>query len=110
MGQGDHGREARVSPNGHGAGKAGDAEGGTKQPAKVTPYGHPRKSQTISWDPAAGGSGATVRKRAAGHFFPLTSSRHSQAHGRGSFPGHRLTPRIIASLKDWSPASFCRSK
>ena len=24
-----------------------------KQPAEVTPYGHPRKSQTISWDPAA---------------------------------------------------------
>src|SRR5437879_3342554 len=83
MGQGDHGREARVSPNGHGAGKAGDAEGGTKQPAKVTPYGHPRKSQTISWDPAAGGSGATVRKRAAGHFFPLTSFPSVFARPRG---------------------------
>jgi len=71
-----------------------------KQPAEVTPYGHPRKSQTISWDPATSGLGTRAKttlfarrqncattsvplKRpqasfsayriAVGHFFPLTS-------------------------------------
>jgi len=33
------------------------------QAAKVAPYGHPRKSQTISWDPAAAGNEATVPKK-----------------------------------------------
>src|SRR5882724_6808610 len=96
MGQGDHGREARVSPNGHGAGKAGDAEGGTKQPAKVTPYGHPRKSQTISWDPAAGGSGATVRKRAVGRRRPLFPIDYvSSCHANPS--------RLISALEAAGP-------
>src|SRR5207237_8474440 len=79
-----------------------DAEGGTKQPAKVTPYGHPRKSQTISWDPAAGGSEATVRKRAVGcrrPLFPIDLESQERAHARGgrlSLDSHEY----VASVKE----------